>query len=103
MAERWKEEVIRVTEEMRRLGAWHEYKVRHFEKAVNEGQEGESWVERGRHAILQERLEEWKGRLAKLPVKIRVPPSTGVDLDGTSYNMQGTSHTSPPLPSVEHT
>jgi hypothetical protein len=37
--ERWKEEVLVVSEELRRLGAWHEFKV---EEALSRAEQPES-------------------------------------------------------------
>jgi hypothetical protein len=74
VAERWKEEIIRVTEEMRRLVAWHEYKIRQLEEALQNPMVGGSWTERGHLARQQELLNEWKSRLRALPEIITNPP-----------------------------
>jgi hypothetical protein len=71
MAERWKEESIRVYEEMRRLAAWHEYMIGRFERSSNQPTADDSWIARGQLAIQHELLNDWKQRFEKLPQRIR--------------------------------
>jgi hypothetical protein len=71
ISERWKEEVILVTEEMRRVGAYHQHMVQKSSQAANAMSQGSSWIERGRHALLQEVLLLWKERTEALPKQLR--------------------------------
>jgi hypothetical protein len=69
--ERWKEEVIRTVEEVRRLVAWHHFKVSHFTQRSDAMVAGESWSTRGHQALQHELRKDWTKRLNGLPQAIK--------------------------------
>ena len=73
--ERWKEELLRTGEEIRRLGAWYDHKVKFFRAKAFWPERSGSWVDRGLHALHSELAEEWRVRRENLPALIRGAPA----------------------------
>jgi hypothetical protein len=77
--ERWKEEVIRTEEEIRRLGAWYDHQTRAFQNRDSVPAKDNTWAMRGLHAIQQELARKWQSRQARLPPKVRRGVATGFE------------------------
>lgn len=69
--ERWKEEVIRTVEEIRRLGAWHDFKAKSFEGKAAGTPHSTKWSEKGLKALRHELAAEWRRKCERLPDKIK--------------------------------
>jgi hypothetical protein len=78
-SERWKEELLRTGEEIRRLAAWHDYKVRFFDEKAASQEVSEQWADRGLHALHNELSQIWRNRRENLPDLVR---GTSTPLEG---------------------
>jgi hypothetical protein len=66
--ERWKEEVILVAEEIRRVGAWYRHEIEKAEHSAKNTEElGDSWVCRGSKSMLNKRVLRMRTEYNLLP------------------------------------
>ena len=68
--ERWKEEVIKVTEEMKWLVCWHKYKIVRFKAAASRDTNDSSWMEHGKNAWFHILARKWELRFDRLDSSI---------------------------------
>jgi hypothetical protein len=68
--ERWKEEVIRTKEEIRRIGAWFNHQSRVFMDRASKPANDESWAMRGLSALQHELARSWRKRMDELPANV---------------------------------
>jgi hypothetical protein len=74
--ERWKEEVLIVAEEIRRVGAWYKNRMIKAEAAVEAAGQGtnqfsEDWIHRGFKSLLNQRKMETKKEYDALPLLMK--------------------------------
>jgi hypothetical protein len=79
--ERWKEEVLIVTEEIRWVGAWHKNRVIKASAAVQAAEQGISpfsndWICRGFKSLLNQRKMEAKKAYDALPLLMKETSSS---------------------------